>query len=139
MWRFLSKPQSVESVMRDKGLAKLGDNLVNLCYSLAKSQVLGEATGEKVKDRVLARAIRATPVYKKLGRRTDAGMAADAYEAIIAYLWLTEKTNIEDMVTLVVDNLEITSETSRKKESEIASHAFQVLLESLIHLLPKKD
>ena len=34
--------------MRNKGLAKLGDNLVNLCYSLAKSQVLGEATGEKV-------------------------------------------------------------------------------------------
>jgi hypothetical protein len=139
MWRFLSEAQSVESIMRNKGLAKLGDNLVNLCYSLAKSQVLGEATGEKVKDRVLARAIRATPVYSKFGRRTDAGMAADAYEAIIAYLWLTEKTTIEVLVKSIVDNLGITAETSRKKESEIAAHAFQVLLEGLLHLLPERN
>lgn len=137
MWRFLSEPQSVESIMRNKGLAKLGDNLVNLCYSLAKSQVLEEATGEKVKDRVLAMAIRATSIYSKYGRRTDAGMAADAYEAVIAYLWLTEKTSIEDMVVTIAGNLDITTETSRKKESEIAALAFQVLLEELIHLLPE--
>ena len=139
MWRFLKETQSVEGIMRNKGLAKLGDNLVNLCYSLAKSQALGEATGEKVKDRVLARAIRATPIYSKFGRRTDAGMAADAYEAIIAYLWLTEKTNIEVLVTSIADNLNITSDTNRKKEAEIAAHAFQVLLEGLLHLLPEKD
>lgn len=122
--------------MRDKGLAKLGDNLVNLCYSLAKSQVLGEATGEKVKDRVLANAIRSTSIYSKYGRRTDPGTAADAYEAIMAYLWLTGKTVIEEMVISLTSNMEITSETSRKRGDEIASLAFQHLLESLIHLLP---
>ena len=122
--------------MRNKGLAKLGDNLVNLCYSLAKSQVLGEATGEKVKDRVLANAIRSTSIYSKYGRRTDSGTAADAYEAIMAYLWLTGKAAIEEMVTSLTSNIEITSETSRKREDEIATLAFQNLLESLIHLLP---
>lgn len=122
--------------MRNKGLAKLGDNLVNLCYSLAKSQVLGEATGEKVKDRVLANAIRSTSVYSKYGRRTDSGVAADAYEAIMAYLWLTGKMSIEEMVTSLGNNIEITLETSRKREDEIATLAFQNLLESLMHLLP---
>ncbi len=122
--------------MRDKGLAKLGDSLVNLCYSLAKSQVLGEATGEKVKDRVLANAIRSTSVYSKYGRRTDPGTAADAYEAIMAYLWLTGKTAIEEMVASLGNNIEITPETTRKREDEIATLAFQNLLESLMHLLP---
>jgi hypothetical protein len=136
MWEFLNEEQNVERIMRNKGLAKLGDNLVNLCYSLAKSQALGEATGEKVKDRVLANAIRSTSIYNKFGRRTDSGMAADAYEAIMAYLWLTGKIVIEEVVTDLVSNVEITSETSRKREDEIATLAFQKLLKSLIHLLP---
>jgi len=122
--------------MRNKGLAKLGDSLVNLCYSLAKSEVLMGPTGEKVRDSVLARAIRDTPVYAHIGRRTDSGTAADAYEAIMAYLWLTGNLTIESMVSSLVKELDIDSETNRKQEGEIASGAFRKLLLGVITLLP---
>jgi hypothetical protein len=122
--------------MHDKGLAKLGDGLVNFCYSLAKSLVLGEATGEKVRDSVLARAIRATSIYHHMKRRTDAGRAGDAYEAIMAYLWMSEKITISDMVDALSKSLDITSTTSRKREGEIAAEAFQKFLESNIEHLP---
>ncbi|NHJ13969.1 MAG: hypothetical protein EAX95_09845 [Candidatus Thorarchaeota archaeon] len=137
MWRFLSDHQSVEGILRDKDLAKLGDSLVNLCYSLAKSQILGKPTGEKVRDRVLASAIRATPLYSHYNRRTDAGRAADAYEATMAYLWLKDKVTIEEIVKALVNHLTKEIDESRRRENEISAQAFQHLLEDLMHLLPK--
>lgn len=136
MWETFVEHKNVESIMHDKGLAKVGDGLVNFCYSLAKSLVLGYATGEKVRDSVLARAIRSTSVYHHMKRRTDAGRAGDAYEAIMAYLWMTEKISISDMVDSLTESLHIDSTTSRKKEGEIAAIAFQKFLESNIEHLP---
>ncbi|MGY5859766.1 MAG: ribonuclease III family protein [Candidatus Thorarchaeota archaeon] len=136
MWETFVEHKNIESIMHDKGLAKVGDGLVNFCYSLAKSLVLGHATGEKVRDSVLARAIRSTSVYQHMNRRTDAGRAGDAYEAIMAYLWMTEKISISDMVDSLSELLDITSTTSRKKEGEIAAIAFQKFLESNIEHLP---
>ena len=136
MWESFVNHESLESIMNDKGLAKVGDNLVNFVYSLAKSIVLGHTTGEKVRDSVLARAIRATDVYSHISRRTDAGRAADAYEAIMAYLWMTGKLTIQDAVESLRDTLHIDSKTSRKKEGEVAASSFQYLLEKYIDSLP---
>ncbi|MFX1440321.1 MAG: ribonuclease III family protein [Promethearchaeota archaeon] len=136
MWGFLKEHPDTKAIMRNKGLAKLGDNLVNLCYSLAKSEVLLEPTGEKVRDSVLARAIRDTPIYTHIGRRTDAGAAADAYEAIMAYLWLTGNMTIESMVSSLVGELNIDSDTNRKQEGEIAYRAFRKLLLGVMTRLP---
>jgi len=136
MWETFVEHKNVESIMHDKGLAKVGDGLVNFCYSLAKSLAIGGATGEKVRDSVLARAIRATSVYHHMNRRTDAGRAGDAYEAIMAYLWMTEKISISDMVDSLSKSLDIDKTTSRKKEGEIAALAFQRFLENNIEHLP---
>ena len=136
MWGFLKECPNTRAITRNKGLAKLGDNLVNLCYSLAKSEVLKEPTGEKVRDSVLARAIRDTPVYTHIGRRTDSGVAADAYEAIMAYLWLTGSLSIESIVSNLEKELDIDSETNRKQEGEIASRAFRKLLLDVMSFLP---
>ncbi|MFX0106933.1 MAG: ribonuclease III family protein [Candidatus Hodarchaeota archaeon] len=136
MWQFFHNHQSVDAILRDKGLAKVGDGLVNLCYSLAKSQVLGKATGEKVRDRVLANAIRETSIGKLFRRRTDPGTAADGYEAILAYLWLNNHVTIESAVALLVENLEKESLSSIKDEKKTATLAFQILLQHLIELLP---
>jgi dsRNA-specific ribonuclease len=139
MWGFLNEHPNTKAIMRNKGLAKLGDNLVNLCYSLAKSEVLMEPTGEKVRDSVLARAIRDTPVYTHIGRRTDSGVAADAYEAIMAYLWLTGSLTIESIVSNLVKELNIDPETNRKQEGEIASRAFRKLLLDTMSFLPNQS
>jgi hypothetical protein len=137
VWDSFIEHKTIDAIMNDKGLAKIGDGLVNFCYSLAKSAVLGVATGEKVRDSVLAQAIRATPVYRKIGRRTDAGDAADAFEAIMAYLWLAQKITIEEFVKLLIQNFEIDSKTSRKKEDLAAAHAFQIVLEEYLKDLPQ--
>jgi hypothetical protein len=136
MWDELVKHTSVDAIMRDKGLARIGDGLVNLCYSLAKSVVLGSATGEKVRDAVLALALRSTPIYRHIGRRTDAGDAADAYEAILAYIWMTGGVSIDDIVKSIVETLDIDKKTNRKQEAKIAAKAFQVLLERYSENLP---
>ena len=136
MWETFVQHKSVDTIMNDKGLAKIGDNIVNLCYSLAKSKVLDQATGEKVRDSVLARAIRATSVYKFISRRTDSGKAADAYEAIVAYLWMTGKITIQGTADILAETLEIDSGTNRKREGEIAALSFQHFLEQYIDSLP---
>ncbi len=122
--------------MRDQGLAQIGDTLTNLCYSLTKSIVLERANGVKVRDSVLARAIRSTSVYDQIGRRTDIGRAADAYEAILAWLWLKHKVTIKEIVEFLVPHLNIDHETSRKEEGAIAAIAFQSLLEHVKDRLP---
>ena len=137
MWEAFIQHQSIEAILHDKGLAKIGDNLVNLCYSLAKSQVLGKLTGEKVRDSVLARAIRKTSVYTHMNRRTDAGRAADAYEAIMAYLWLSDKISIQNIVQSLTETLDIDNTTNRKREGEISASSFQCLLEKYMKQLPQ--
>ncbi len=137
MWTPFVKHTSIEQIMNDKGLAKVGDNIVNLCYSLAKTLVLGYTTGEKVRDSVLARAIRGTTVYQHMNRRSDIGRAADAYEAIMAYLWMTGKITISSMADSLADLLDIDSKTSREKEGILAAASFQRFLEQNIANLPQ--
>jgi hypothetical protein len=84
---------------------------------------------------VLARAIRATEVYRHISHRTDSGKAADAYEAIIAYLWMTGKITVQGTVDALAQTLHIDSKTNRKKEGEIAALSFQHFLEQHIDSL----
>ena len=135
LWNRFIQHKSLEELLNDRNLAKTGDAIVNLCYSLAKSLVLGKPVGEKVRDDVLANAIRALPLYKHMNRRTDRGVAADAYEAIIAYLWMDKKVTIESIVDYLVKHLSIDADTSRKKEAKIASEVFRTLLDSLSPLI----
>jgi hypothetical protein len=71
-----------------------------------------------------------------MSRRTDAGRAADAYEAIMAYLWMTGKISIQDIVDDLSKTLHIDTKTNRKTEGEIAAQSFQLLLEQHIESLP---
>ena len=131
LWDSFTQHNTIEQVLSDKGLAKTGDAIVNLCYSLAKSLVLGVATGVKVRDDVLAKAIRASSLSDYITRRTDRGAAADSYEALVAYMWMSGKLTIEDVVEFLVPLLPIDNKTSRKHEVEIATEAFRLLLEDI--------
>jgi len=136
MWEAFVQHESIEEILNDKGLAKVGDGIVNLCYSLAKSKILGHPTGEKVRDSILARAIRSTVIYRHISRRTDSGRAADAYEAIIAYLWMKGELTVQGIVDILVQTLYIDSKTNRRKEGEIAAQSFQYLIEQYTDSLP---
>ena len=137
LWdNLIAQHDSIDSIMNDKGLAQIGDNLVNFFYSLAKSMVLESMSGEKVRDKVLAKAIRATPIYGHIGHRTDAGQAADAYEAIIAWLWMKNKLDSQWTISYLAERLNLDKTTNRKQEGEIAAEAFRSLLEELTDRLP---
>jgi len=137
MYQPLVTHDSVEQIMNDKGLAKIGDTLVNFIYSLSKSIVIGSSTGEKVRDSILARAIRQTSIYERIGHRTDAGTAGDAYEAIVAYVWLTKRIQIDSIVDMLAALLPLDTQTSRRAEGRIAAEAFKSMMDHLIGLLPK--
>ncbi len=136
MWAAFVQHESIDEIMRDRGLAKTGDALVNLCYSLAKTLVLGFPVGEKVRDRVLARAIRNSPLAAHLRHRSDPGDAADSFEAIVAYLWMSGKETIESIVSHLAANLQLSPGMSRKLEAEMAVNAFRLFLEDALHSLP---
>ena len=42
--------KSAKEAARNKGLAKLGDEIINMCFSLARSLHTMECTGEKVSE-----------------------------------------------------------------------------------------
>lgn len=114
--------------MQDKGLAKLGDNLVNLIYSLGKSRVLGQPTGWKVSARVLGSALKQSSFSKVIPRRASMHDLGDFYEALCAHAWLTKRKTFEEMVNIIYSALKNGDFSSRKKEDLVAVEAFSQLL-----------
>lgn len=73
---------------RDQKLAKLGDALLNLIYSLSLSQIRGRADGGKIANRVLARAMDESRHRSLVPKGSDKHIRGDLVEAIFAYAWL---------------------------------------------------
>lgn len=119
---------SIKEIMIDKDLAKLGDNFVNFIYSLAKSCALNKFEGWKVSDRVLSQALREADFRSLISRRASAHELADAVEALIVHEWLTEQISIEELATILYDNLKTGEFSDRKKEERIALQAFIAVL-----------
>ena len=81
---------SLRDVMLDKGLAALGDALVNFAYSLALSLNVGKPTGSRLDNRALSEALRASGLREKAPRRMSRHDLANAAEALLAYGWLMD-------------------------------------------------
>jgi len=97
---------SLSSVLMDKGLAELGDSLVNFLYSAAKSRVLGKFCGERVSNKVLAEALRRAGLRAELPRRVDVHVRGDAAEALIAYAWVSNWLRIDEAIDFLASHLE---------------------------------
>lgn len=94
----------------DQKLAKLGDAYINFLYSLALSKIKGEATGVKVKGRLLADAFKKADLRKFLPSRIDRHKQADAAEALIVYPWIKGTMTMEE-------GLEILEQTENEIEA----------------------
>ena len=119
---------SIKEVMMDKDLAKLGDNFVNFVYSVAKSCALEKFEGWKVSDRVLSQALREAGFRTLISHRASTHELADAVEALIVYEWLVEQISIEELATILYDNLKTGDFSDRKKEERSAMQAFTAVL-----------
>lgn len=97
--RTLAGPsRPLREIVLDKGLAALGDALVNFAYSLALSLLEGRPTGGRLDNRLLSEAFRNAGLREELPRRMSRHDLADAAEALLAYGWLTDMVSFWDLV-----------------------------------------
>ena len=135
---------SQKTIGTDKGLAKIGDSVVNLIYSVAKSIYLTNKsnlksvvrTGTKVSKNVLADAIKRSNMRDFCKSRADAHDLADTVEAIIAYIWLNNDLSIEKMIDILVVSFN-GNLNNRSEEILNAKIAFANLLNNIKQYLPR--
>ena len=133
-----------KSIGTDKGLAKIGDGIVNLTYSIAKSIFLTKVnknnksirTGLKVSKKILSEALKKADMKKFSKSRADAHDLADTVEALIAYIWFRDKMTIKDMVNFLADSLS-GNLYNRSEEIQNATIAFTKLLLHIKKFLPE--
>lgn len=139
----LNQNLSQKTIGTDKGLAKLGDSIVNLAYSMAKSIYLTRnnqnnriiRTGNKVSKKILAEALKNAELKPFAKNRGDAHDMADTVEGIIAYVWLSNKMSLDEIIEVLWKSLS-GDFSNRTQEIEIARNAFTVLLNVMKKFLP---
>jgi len=143
--RDLNQISSRKIIGTDKGLAKIGDGVVNLAYSVAKSIFLTNnstnkkivRTGLKVNRTILSNALKNANMKEFAKNRGDAHDLADTVEAIIAYVWLSNKMSLSDIIDILKNNFEGDLRI-KSQELNSATQAFTKLLIHVIKYLPKK-
>jgi len=143
--RDLNQISSRKIIGTDKGLAKIGDGVVNLAYSVAKSIFLTNnstnnkivRTGLKVNRTILSNALKNANMKEFAKNRGDAHDLADTVEAIIAYVWLSKKMSLSDIIDILKNNFEGNLRI-KSEELKSATQAFTKLLIHAIKYLPKK-
>jgi len=139
----LNRSLSQKTIGTDKGLAKLGDSIVNLAYSMAKSIYLTRnnqnnriiRTGNKVSKIILAEALKNAELKPFAKNRGDAHDMADTVEGIVAYVWLSNKMSLDEIIEVLWKSLS-GDFSNRTQEIEIARNAFTVLLNVMKKFLP---
>ncbi len=96
--KLAGRGRKLRDILLDKGLAGLGDALVNFAFSLALSLEGGRPVGRRLDNRFLADALRASGLREEAPGRMDRHGLADAAEAILAYGWLTGLVSFWDIV-----------------------------------------
>ena len=142
-YKFLiSDLNSQKRIGTDKGLAKIGDGIVNLAYSIAKSIYLTEnssnilRTGIKVNKTILSNALKNAGMKNFAKNRADAHDLANTVEAIIAYVLLNDKMTLNEIIDFLKDNLSGDIQ-SRTLEIKNATVAFTNLLNFIKKFLPE--
>ncbi|MFW9894220.1 MAG: ribonuclease III family protein [Candidatus Thorarchaeota archaeon] len=141
--RDLHAKESHRAIGTDKGLAKIGDGIVNLAYSIAKSIFLTKnndknkisRTGLKVSKKILANALKNANMKDFAKTRADAHDLADTVEALIAYVWLNNQISLNEIIDHLSSNLS-GNLMIRSEEIQTATDAFTKLLIKINELLP---
>ena len=123
----LYQDKNLLEILKDRGLSNLGDNFTNFIYSLAKSKVLNQATGWKVSGKTLATALKESGLREFCPSRASTHDLADFAESIIVYLWFTNNYTIDQMVSILAEEMNDGIFKDLKKEERTAIKAFTIL------------
>ena len=141
----LNSNLSQKAIGTDKGLAKIGDGIVNLTYSVAKSIFLTKnssnnnvtRTGLKVSKTILSNALKNANMRDFAKNRADAHDIADTAEALVAYVWINNNMTLHEIIDVLTVSLS-GDLLDRKEEITSATEAFTVLLKKMQKFLPEK-
>lgn len=139
----LNKSQKI--IGTDKGLAKIGDGIVNVSYSVAKSIFLTNnnpnnkivRTGKKVGKNILETALKNANMKQFARSRANAHDLADTVESLVAYVWLSNKMTLKEIINFLVENLS-GDLSDRNEEIKNSTIAFTNLLNYIKKFLPVK-
>ena len=140
----LNLNKSKKIIGTDKGLAKIGDGVVNLAFSVAKSIYLTKnnpndrivRTGKKVGKNILGIALKNANMKSFARNRANAHDLADTVESLVAYVWLNNKMTLKEMIDVLADNLS-GDLYKRNEEIKYATTAFTNLLNFMKKFLPE--
>lgn len=124
----LSRYSDPEEAVLNKNLAKLGDALVNLIYSLSRSMVRGRPDGAKAPNKVLSNSLREAGLRCLAPSRVDSHRLGDIAEAAIALAWLKGKIEIKEAAEILSDSLSEIDFQSRRGVRKGAEEGFKNLL-----------
>lgn len=126
---------SIQVAMRRKDLAKLGDPLTNLLFSLAFSLHSKNFGGEKVSGKTLAAALRFAELRHLAPSRLDAHGLGDCVEAMIVYGWIRGFFTISDAVKVLQEQFllfDTGTKQSWRKRTDSMARSFAVLLQRIV-------
>jgi len=112
-----------------KSMARLGDPLVNLIFSLTKSLIYNKVSGSKVKGRCLSRAIEKTSLRKYFPKRLDSHDLGDFLEAIVAVLWLEGVFELKELCIYLSNEITNKFDVEKMREDELMVLTFEIFLE----------
>ena len=90
--------EHLESILKDKALARFGDSLLNFAYSVALTEISSKPKGTKVPDKVLAEAAVKAGLRSRLPRRVGRGDIANGLEALLGETWLENLVTLDEIV-----------------------------------------
>lgn len=131
----LSQYSSPKEAFLDEDLAKLGDALVNLIYSLAKSKAMDKPDGDRAPNRVLSEALAEAGLRDIAPSRADSHRLGDVAEAVIAYAWLNGKIEIREAVEIISDSLSSRNIQSRNELWKGGEEGFKNLLITISNMI----
>lgn len=101
----LSGIEDISVAAKNKGLAQLGDEIINMCFSIAKSVFLKKCIGEKVNMDVLSEGLKRAGLRDFAKRRASKHDIADSAEAIIAYTYLNKKISFDEIIDSILSGM----------------------------------
>lgn len=122
---------SLKEIGINKKLAKFGDLITNLIYSLAKTIVIQQLDQRKVNRTILSNALKQAGLKPYCKTRANAHDMANTAEAFIGYMYCVEKWSIEQMVEILLPVLKASNLEEYKDEIAGATAAFTILLEKI--------
>jgi len=107
-------------VVVSKGLAKLGDAVLNFVVSAGISISLGKPEGVKVADKIIRKSISKDQIEKIVNKSSFKNMKIeDIIEALIAYVWVNGWITIDELISAAAQGRTVEESTRKVIEKTI--------------------